>query len=415
MPDAAKPNWICAQQGAREHYAIPRALAGRNELALLLTDIWNKDSSFLGRMPGAIARRLRSRSHEDLREYAVRSFPFTFARIEAMQRVRREESSSYYAARNERFDRLCKNGLQDFLSIDSNGDCLTVFAFAHACRDLFEFARRVGCQTVLGQFDPGPAEADIVEQEHFDRPEFRTTWKRYPESYVERWREEIEHANRVVVNSTWSRNCLIGRGIDPSRIEVLPLAEVPSAAPEFRRNFPDRFTRERPLRALFLGQIILRKGVARLIDAARELVDEPIEFHLVGPTDIENLSELIDGLPITWHGSAARSQVSQHYRDADVFLLPTLSDGFALTQLEAQAWRLPVVATHRCGSVVEPNVNGLLLDEPTGPAIAAAIASLLESPERLVAMSSATCIPRGGLDLLADGLLRTESKLRKVT
>ena len=84
---------------------------------------------------------------------------------------------------------------------------------------------------------------------------------------------------------------------------------------------------------------------------------------------------------------APRVSVESYYRDADVFILPTLSDGFGLTQLEAQAWKLPVMASRYCGDVVRDGVNGVVIEEVTGLGIAEVIRELLRDPERLSAMS----------------------------
>jgi glycosyltransferase involved in cell wall biosynthesis len=70
-----------------------------------------------------------------------------------------------------------------------------------------------------------------------------------------------------------------------------------------------------------------------------------------------------------------------------VFLFPTLSDGFGLTQLEAQAWKLPVIASRHCGDVVRRGVNGVMLDEVSGQAIADAIRECVMNPPRLLSMS----------------------------
>ena len=67
-----------------------------------------------------------------------------------------------------------------------------------------------------------------------------------------------------------------------------------------------------------------------------------------------------DASGVHWHGPRGET-AARFYREADVFLFPTLSDGFGLTQLEAQAWRLPVIASRFCGDVVQDGVNGLLL------------------------------------------------------
>jgi glycosyltransferase involved in cell wall biosynthesis len=47
------------------------------------------------------------------------------------------------------------------------------------------------------------------------------------------------------------------------------------------------------------------------------------------------------------------------YRSSDVFVLPTISDGFAITQLEALAHGLPLIVTPNCGDAVRHGIDGL--------------------------------------------------------
>ena len=68
------------------------------------------------------------------------------------------------------------------------------------------------------------------------------------------------------------------------------------------------------------------------------------------------------------------------YAEADAFILPTLSDGYALTQLEALSKGLPVIASKRCGNAVTDGVNGWLLDGLEPPDIAAAIRRAMDKP-----------------------------------
>jgi glycosyltransferase involved in cell wall biosynthesis len=72
--------------------------------------------------------------------------------------------------------------------------------------------------------------------------------------------------------------------------------------------------------------------------------------------------------------------------------LPTLSDSFALTQVEAMANGLPVIATPRCGQVVTPGVDGYIVPTSSGEALAKAIVELDEDREKLAAMSNAALI-----------------------
>ena len=71
-----------------------------------------------------------------------------------------------------------------------------------------------------------------------------------------------------------------------------------------------------------------------------------------------------------------------------MLLFPTLSDGFGMAQIEARAWRMPIIASRRCGSVVRQNVTGLLLNEPSAQAIADAIGRIAD-PELLTRFAAA--------------------------
>jgi glycosyltransferase involved in cell wall biosynthesis len=138
---------------------------------------------------------------------------------------------------------------------------------------------------------------------------------------------------------------------------------------------------------LFLGQVNLRKGVGPLLDAIRLLRGEPVEFNLVGPRQIAVPEDLQNHPQVRWHGPAPRAATDRFYRDADVFLFPTFSDGFGLTQLEAQAWKLPIITSRCCGEVVAHGRNGWILPEITPQSIADALRDCLRHPARLQAAS----------------------------
>jgi glycosyltransferase involved in cell wall biosynthesis len=159
------------------------------------------------------------------------------------------------------------------------------------------------------------------------------------------------------------------------------------------------------MRVLFLGQINLRKGVGQLLEAVELLSGENVEFWFVGPTQIHVPQSLKLHPQVRWFGVAPRVEVASYYRDADVFIFPTLSDGFGLTQLEAQSSKLPVIASRNCGEVVRDDYNGVILEEVSGQAIANALLSLLRSPETLSALSVRSAVDdRFSLKKLAESL-----------
>jgi glycosyltransferase involved in cell wall biosynthesis len=351
--------WICCQLGAREHYAVPRALQLGGLLGEFITDLWTK--------------RFTGRFHPSLANARVTAPNLAALTFELKAYVTGANGWKLIHRRNEWFQ---QHAVYKLHKQPANGS-RTVFAYSYAAEEIFKLARERGWRTVLGQIDPGPAEERIVAGLH------NGDWKPAPAEYWDQWRNECALADQIVVNSAWSRDALLGEGVPAEKIRVLPVAyEGASEAKSFQRSYPKAFTSARPLRVLFLGQINLRKGVRQLFDAVNLLADEPIEFWLVGPAQVD--------LParVRWFGVVPRVEVDKYYKDADVFILPTLSDGFGLTQLEAQSWKLPVIASRQCGEVVCDGVNGVVLKEVSGEAIADVLLEFLHTPERLSAMSA---------------------------
>jgi len=321
----------------------------------------------------------------------VKEFNSSLIVFEMLARARHLRGWTKIIARNGWFQRKVVSFLRSQLStIDSPP---VLLSYSYTALEPFRYAKAHGWKTLLVQIDPGPEEEKIVAEEAARVPELAGVWQPAPAKYWALWREECQLADRIVVNSEWSREGLIRGGVPSERLSVIPLAyetpEVRIQESEVRgaRSYPARFTQERPMRVLFLGLINLRKGLARLLAAARILRDEPVEFWLVGPVQVGNRSAIGDAARLKWFGSVTRKQAAEYYRNADVFILPTLSDGFAITQLEAQAYGLPLIVSKRCGDVVQDNVNGLLLDEPSVEAIESAIRFCLDHPNEVARFS----------------------------
>jgi glycosyltransferase involved in cell wall biosynthesis len=155
-----------------------------------------------------------------------------------------------------------------------------------------------------------------------------------------------------------------------------------------------------PFQLLFLGTVGLRKGIARLLDAMRILENDPVQLTLAGPSELD--PQAWAGAPnIRWLGPVPRSQVSALYARAHAMILPTLSDGFAITQLEALAHGCPVIASPFCGEVVTPGRIGWLLSSLEPEAIAATITEAMATAHEL---PRPLARPSFGLQQLAEAL-----------
>lgn len=393
-------SWIVCQIGAREHYAIPRALEFQGALGALVTDFWVPPGSVLGRMPSG--QRMRDRWHSDLAAANVVGLNRSMLPFEIQQRISKASGWESIQRRNDLFQRAALGRLR---RLDLTGtDTPTLFSYSYAALDLFRFATAQGWRTVLGQIDPGPEEERIVEQERRRYASIETSWQPAPKSYWESWKEETKLADRIVVNSPWSKECLLKEGVEESKMEIIPLVYETSRdkKPEARR---ERWQGD-PLRVLFLGQINLRKGAARLMDAMRILIDDPVELVLAGPSELPEA--LWQDLPkVSWVGPVPRSEVARYYQEADVFILPTLSDGYALTQLEALANGLPVLASTHCGEAVIDGVNGWILQDLEPVMIADKLREIASLPR-----SQAWTDSEFGVGELADCLRKAEHAVR---
>ena len=400
----AVARWCCVQAGHRERYGIPRALQRVGALSRLITDWWVPPDSVSAKLAvGRLGRRLADRFHADLPDEKVNSFPLRSLSWEAAATMRGLSAGDRVLARNAWWAKIATQAMRRNLTPSTR----CIFSYCYEARGLFSAARALGLTTVLGQIDPGPVEDAKVAEIVRRWPNYQTTFQPGTEAYYESWREECRVASTVVVNSEWSRTALVQAGVAEEKISVVPLVyTMPPEAAGWAKAYPATFSSARPLRLLFLGQCVLRKGIAETIAAAQRLRDQPVEFTFVGNTDIKGLENHFGRARIRYFPRVSRAECHAFYRNADVFLFPTHSDGFGLTQLEAQAWKLPIIASHFCAEVVTPSRNGWVLPEVSSDALAKVIEEILRSPSSLSDFSRAIAPWPFDLDQLGQRLER---------
>ena len=96
--------WVCCQLGAREHYAIPRALLRLGMLEYLLTDAWVPPSSFPAKIYGR-GSKLAERFHDELHDAPVKAFNSSLILFEMLARARGLSGWAKIVARNRWFQR----------------------------------------------------------------------------------------------------------------------------------------------------------------------------------------------------------------------------------------------------------------------------------------------------------------------
>lgn len=339
-------------------------------------------------LPGPSARRLLERYHPELSHVPVRHYTSSLLAHEVLWRAGSRAGWDLFTARNQWFQRRAATAI-DSVSTPA-GTRAMVFAHSYAALEIFKRAKPRGFGLVLGQIDPGAEHFAVVARTATNAPEYGPPPPAPPSQYLDDWREECRLADRIVVNSEWSRSCLERAGIEPAKLVVVPLAyEVHAGdkAATTERRYPEAFSAARPLRLLFVGHVAVAKGIKALLESLALLKDVPFELSIVGDGGMQVPRAHREHPRVRWVGPVSRSEVMRRYRDADLLIVPSLSDGFGMAQVEARGWRLPIVASRFCGQVVHDGVNGILLNEVTAPAIAQAVRRLADQPSLLASFS----------------------------
>jgi colanic acid/amylovoran biosynthesis glycosyltransferase len=172
------------------------------------------------------------------------------------------------------------------------------------------------------------------------------------------------------------------------KVVALPLGIDPDA-------FPPKQSRARaagePFRLISVGRLSAQKGFPILIEAVRLLRERgrSVELTLVGEgPERATLERLIahHGLGNYLHlaGACNHDRVADYYQMGDAFVLSSFMEGVPVVLMEAMAMELPCVATQITGipELIEAGVDGLLVPPASAGAIADAVESLIDDPQR---------------------------------
>lgn len=149
---------------------------------------------------------------------------------------------------------------------------------------------------------------------------------------------------------------------------------------------------------LSVGSIEARKNHLAMLDAAQSLWKSGLDFelHLVGmlsrqtgtPAKHRILQLQNKGYPLKWQPAASQQTVIEAYRSADLFLYPSLYEGFGIPILEAKVFGLPIICS--AGGALREHFSegGCLQTGTSSSQIAETVRSLLENRKAIKVMGN---------------------------
>lgn len=267
-----------------------------------------------------------------------------------------------------------------------------VYAYEDGARESFRAAARHGKRKIydlpIGYWRAARA---ILQEEAEREPAWAATLtgNRDSAEKTERKDQELRDADLVLVASSFTRSTL-----ELAPAVTAPVVCLPYGAPLLPPNQPAAGNALRgqrgKLRALFVGSLGQRKGLSYLFQAGREL-GSSVELTVIGMRPPLVACDALDRelQRVRWIPTCSHGEVLAEMGAHDVFVFPSLFEGFGLVLLEALAMGLPIVTTpHTAGpDLITDGVEGFIVPIRSADAIAEKLLRLRDDGEMRREMS----------------------------
>lgn len=215
---------------------------------------------------------------------------------------------------------------------------------------------------------------------HVHATEFDRSGENVNQDVYEIERKGMEEADRVITVSNLTRQIVIERyNISPDKVFT-----VHNAVESVEKSGQDDVQRHIDEKVVtFLGRVTFQKGPDYFIEAANKVLkkDENVRFVMAGSGDLLNrmirrVAKLHIATKFHFTGFLTGSDVDKMFTLSDVYVMPSVSEPFGISPLEAMRSNVPVVISKQSG-VAEVLKHALKVDFWDIDALADAIYALL--------------------------------------
>lgn len=226
----------------------------------------------------------------------------------------------------------------------------------------------------------------LLQAEIEQWPEWAATLTGFKDSEekLKRKDKELAMANRIFVASSFTANSLKEYSGELAPIEVIPYGFPQAIASR-------KYHKHKKLKALFVGGLSQRKGVANMFAAIEKLKDN-LSLTVVGRKTSNNCKALDTELKKhNWIPSLPHNEVLELMQQHDILLFPSLFEGFGMVITEAMSQGTPVITTERTAGpdLIENGNNGLLINAGDTDALVENLENLLSKRDQIETMGKA--------------------------
>lgn len=200
----------------------------------------------------------------------------------------------------------------------------------------------------------------LLNEERTKNPEWAITLGGFNDSDKKRQRKdaELQLADKIYVASSFTKKTLEMYPGKLADIEVIPYGFPPVNT---QRKYND--IQNRKIRVLFVGGLSQRKGLSYFFEAIKGLEDK-IEATVVGRGNLDACPALKKALSIVnYIPSLPHDEILKLMATQDLFIFPSLFEGFGLVITEAMSQGTPVITTDRtCGpDIMNNGIDGWVI------------------------------------------------------
>ncbi|HOW31844.1 MAG TPA: glycosyltransferase family 4 protein, partial [Bacteroidales bacterium] len=188
---------------------------------------------------------------------------------------------------------------------------------------------------------------------HMHATEFDRSGENVNSNVYDIERKGMEEADRVITVSNLTRNIVIERyGINPDKVFTVHNAVEPIEKAELANS--EKHVKEKVV--TFLGRITFQKGPEYFIEAAKKVLerDKNVRFVMAGTGDlmekmIRRAAKLRIASNFHFTGFLKGENVDRMFAMSDVYVMPSVSEPFGISPLEAMRSNVPVVISKQSG------------------------------------------------------------------